>query len=130
MVNKELLVAILATIENVLLSADVDTADALWNILSALRGPDRHEQDKLYTRLVRRAAFPRIAIKQDCDGFGFGADFHRGSGDPDPDSLRGHYGDHIRWAAGSLDVIGRNPFAASTSDLQVIDTGEPPVVQS
>jgi len=47
-------------IENVLLKNNADSQD-LWNILSALRGPDTEEQGlKSYTIEVRRHAFPKL----------------------------------------------------------------------
>lgn len=41
---------------------EVDAKQEVWNVLSALRGPDKREDSKLYTTVpIRRAAFPRMA---------------------------------------------------------------------
>lgn len=49
-----------------LFSERTDAARVMWNILTALRGPDNEDQDdKYYTVAVRRAAFPKTANKAD-----------------------------------------------------------------
>jgi hypothetical protein len=49
-------------VDPVIALIDVKTATELWNILSALRGPDNEELDaKVATIRIRATAFPRLA---------------------------------------------------------------------
>lgn len=66
--------AALDAVEDVLLGLDTDATD-LWDILSALRGPDDRRaygdprgSKKSATVPIRRAAFPRLAEKDDVVG--------------------------------------------------------------
>lgn len=54
---------ILTTIEDVLLGDDTDLRTDLWNVLTALRGPDTGDINvkTFSTCLIRMRAFPRIA---------------------------------------------------------------------
>jgi hypothetical protein len=103
-------VRVLETIEDVLLRGD-DDARNLWDILSALRGPD---VDPLFTIKgrttvhVRRAAFPRLALKADMfrQSLGIPADFHAEYPFEEPRPFS-HFNDHIVEARRALNRIQR-----------------------
>jgi hypothetical protein len=103
---------VLDIIEDHLLSANIIEREELWNILTALRGPDEEEmqpQKEYTTAVIRSAAFPRLARSKGLVATRFAApgstlgplrtrpcDCGCGS------SNLGHFDDHIRRAAYAL----------------------------
>jgi hypothetical protein len=59
---------ILSLIDNFLSSPDIDIEESqkLWDVLVALRGPDKGGEDKKYatTSIVRKTAFPKTFMKE------------------------------------------------------------------
>ena len=97
---------LLRSIETVLMRQDYGS-QALWNILTALRGPDTEARGKGNTIAVRRAAFPRLASED--SGYANGAAFSF-LGWPEPlatiDLLTiPHFGDHTYSAASALRIL-------------------------
>ncbi len=82
----------------------------LWDVLSAIRGPDvsNSENDKqVTTAIIRAAAFPRAR------NIAVGATFNRVGTEnikivPDPYS--NHFNRHIKYAQIALNRMDRNPF--------------------
>ena len=94
------------------LTGDIADARALWDVLSALRGPDNGDgESKLDSTLpIRRAAFPKVlAMHEEGSRFLNAAflgnnelfDLHRAGGE--------HYTAHARKAAIALGLIHENP---------------------
>lgn len=105
---------ILDDIDAVLMTQS-DTSKQLWNVLSALRGPDdESEAKKELTIEIRRAAFPLTTKRADEGNGGFspqGNNFGMGREDGPPripaDIMihRDHFRSHIRSAAKALNII-------------------------
>lgn len=53
--------AILDQIDDVLAGDDTETSVQLWDVLSALRGPDYRGNKDATTNYIRHAAFPKMA---------------------------------------------------------------------
>lgn len=113
---------VLDVVEEVLMHGSFQDAQDLWDILSALRGPDgkKRQEKKLlphksHTIEVRRAAFPRLAEKADrerTEEIGECAIAYRASithvDGVAPASIRydgngfSHFGNHINQAAEAI----------------------------
>lgn len=102
----------LTKLEDVLIRGDKDASD-LWDILSALRGPDVAELQGVKgvtTVVVRRTAFPRIAAEENRRGLM--VDFHSCGtltdtrrwvvGNP---SREPHFTSHIRYALTAIEEV-------------------------
>lgn len=99
----------LSQIEDFLLHRD-DKAAALWDVLSALRGPDERSENKNATTIhIRRRAFPRLSkLAEDSGPRRIPASFITYA--PfDPRMSSSHFTKHIRKAAKVLrlkDTLG------------------------
>lgn len=95
-------------IEEFLLSSP--EARQLWDVMSALRGPDAHgaDTDKRYTVRVRRAAFPIIARRADAGVYFFGMLFKGKEAATDQDRAKvvyeSHFDSHIVRAEEALGI--------------------------
>jgi hypothetical protein len=103
-------VRVLETIEDVLLRGD-DDARNLWDILSALRGPDEVSYYSWETKArttvhMRRAAFPRLARKADIRSIDIPADFRTDLPYREPIEFS-HFATHLVDAVTAPGRIGR-----------------------
>lgn len=101
---------ILDDIDKILSKAD-DTACTLWNILTAMRGPDDGDFPKKfeYTVPIRGAAFPLTAKNMDKFGENV-ADISRKPLPTDTMEEFNHYNEHINLAIVALHRINRTPY--------------------
>ena len=96
-------------IEQILLDEDEETTHDVWDVLTALRGPDEDRYDKTTTTaVIRGAAFPRLAKRnsRERDGFSFaypgGWEYRISNVVHFSMSPSRHFGSHIIRAARSL----------------------------
>jgi hypothetical protein len=121
---------VLNTIDNYLATGDQGDSRALWNILSALRGPDKlyPEVNKYYlsvkdvtTSVIRAAAFPKTAALSHRDGGRVRAsmmpdDFKYARVRTDRDFPSDHFTGHARSAFRALGLDWNNQNKKETTN--------------
>lgn len=87
----------------------------LWDVLTALRGPDAETfKDKGYTVAIRRAAFPQLAKGNNTKKICASIEVSQSHSIPlrlltREAYMQGHFISHLRWAYTALKELGRCP---------------------